>query len=47
MLEIMWPLLDASRESCYGPMVELFGREILREDGTIDRMKVGGHCIFQ
>lgn len=28
-------------ESCYAPMVQLFGKEILREDGTIDRKKVG------
>lgn len=35
-------LLMRPGESCYGPMVELFGREILREDGTIDRKKVGG-----
>lgn len=29
-------------ESCYRPMVELFGRGILKEDGSIDRKKVGG-----
>lgn len=34
-------LLMRPGESCYGPMVSLFGRGILREDGVIDRQRVG------
>lgn len=29
-------------QDCYREIVEIFGREILREDGTIDRGKLGG-----
>lgn len=35
-------LLMRPGESCYQPIVDLFGRKILRADGTIDRKILGG-----
>ncbi|MGI6069661.1 MAG: dephospho-CoA kinase [Blautia sp.] len=34
-------LLMRPGESCYEPMIRLFGKGILKEDGTIDRQRVG------